>query len=214
MFDDLTGSLRSPAGDWTPKGKALFDQLPADYQEFLLATNGGYVEEGRYSFEISDPRLPADARTFEDDVLELRGIYGKTPAPFKSRNAALDLVRSFESKVDAHVLPSRVLGIAYTDNANLVCLSLRESDFGTIHYWVHDDNLCHSEGGEWELPTREEFELRVPNAAMDFDAAKSILTGPDHPRREEAEDTLKSANLIRLAPSFREWAEGCFDDRA
>jgi len=111
----------------TDAERRLGHALPDEYTSFLCARNGGRPEANELP---GDPAVGVTSflgagRTDDDDLVSVYDAY--------------------RSRVPAGMLP-----IAHAEGGNLLCLSLRDHDYGSIFFWDHE---LESEEGE---PATEE----------------------------------------------------------
>jgi cell wall assembly regulator SMI1 len=97
-------------------------ELPRDYRRFLLEQNGG--------------------RTVDDWVLDTpiaHSIGGVLPCDFYSvaRSGQYDMSWMLDS-YGLHWLAAGVLPIAEDPGGNVICLSLRGDEYGSVYFWDHE----------------------------------------------------------------------------
>ncbi len=99
--------------------RQLGRQLPSDYENFLLSTNGGVPEPNR--FEV--PQFDTGS-----GVTWFFGLLGEP----KYRDLA------YEQKVLGQRLPNGMIAVADAAGGNRICLSIRNRDFGCVYFWDHE----------------------------------------------------------------------------
>ena len=107
----------------------LGSQLPDSYKSFLLRTNGGTPTPDHFAIQGAAGNPFADVQT-------LFGI-GAT-ADFD------DLERTLAAMSGR--VPMGLLPIGHSSTNDLVCLSLREADHGTVYFW---DSWADAEPAPW-----------------------------------------------------------------
>lgn len=116
--------------------EALGQRLPSDYKDFMMEANGGTPEEDLvYSFVdvVTD-------RTNESDVRELLVIYDN-----QVDDNWDDILRIHTTMVEEGTIPPHFLPIATDSGGNLLCMSLRKDDYGSV--WFCDHELEDRETG-------------------------------------------------------------------
>jgi SMI1-KNR4 cell-wall len=203
MFDDISGSFPAIAGGLSDAdARALYESLPLDYRQFLDAHNGGFVEEGRYTFLTGVPFKfsTVDNPSRDDCPVEFFG-FATTDA---SGEWPSDILQKLADHRAEEFLPRGVVAIARCVQSSLVCISLRDDDRGTIYYW----------DWYWRYPwCKEFFDGRISEATARFANPRAILEDRDRPQFLEVFDALNFATIVKLSASFSEWSRGCQDRR-
>jgi hypothetical protein len=119
--------------------------LPKDYREFLLKTNGGQPEKPLFSFYEQDHGSCIDhffgiKKSFNDNIL------------LKQKNAGIRF-------------PDNFLPIAREICGNLILLSVKNADRGKIYFWDHE-----MEADEGEIPDYSNLTL-IANSFEEFIAS-------------------------------------------
>lgn len=163
----ISGPLPVDEGTVSAAERDLGATFPPDFRGFLLEQNGGEPEPNSFAVPAAE---------LEVGVSGFLGL----------GRADLDLLESAQSYADR--TPSLVLPIAETDVGDLVCLSLRREDFGTVYHWDHE-----READEGELPTGDNL-TRLAGSFGDF------LVGlqPD----DETEDDWADVRSAWIDPDF------------
>lgn len=116
--------------------------LPEDYKEFLIRNNGGRVEPK--SFFVGDPR--------NDRIGQVHYFF--------IINHPMECCRP-DSNYEVFLgrIPRNYFPIATEDGGNIICLSLNAKDYGSVHYWDHnEEGLCQNFENVHKLaPTFTEF---------------------------------------------------------
>ena len=95
-------------------------KLPPDYRRFLLAINGGRPVKRRFGFLENAKKTESVVDWF----------FGDCADPDYGLIANLDV---YEDRIPKSFLP-----IATDPFGNLILISLRAKDNGTIHFWDHE----------------------------------------------------------------------------
>jgi hypothetical protein len=202
MFDEIRNSFPAISDQLAEEERVFFDRLPDDYRAFLLAHNGGFVEEFRYTFLTGVPFRTSeiDNPSRDDCPVEFFGIATTEPGSALPE----DIMQMVVDHAAEEFLPRDVIAIARCVQSSLVCLSLRADDRGAIYYW----------DWYWRYPwCKDFFDARIARALAAFDDPDAIRRDLRHPRRAELHDALNFATLVKLAPSFSEWGRSCEDRR-
>lgn len=96
-------------------------KLPPDFREFLLRINGGRPDPAGFSFQ-------AGPRADESDVDWFFALGQGSP---------YEILHSLEVYRDR--IPMGLLPIASDPGGNLLLLSLRRDDFGSVFFWDHEE---------------------------------------------------------------------------
>ena len=200
MFDDIECSY--PAADDAMIGaaeQALSARLPSDYKAFLRTHNGGFAREFRYTFLTGVPFKQGEIYnpSREDCVVELFGI----PAATSSGRQPMGLVETAAVHRAERFLPTSIIAVASCVQSSLVCMSLRQCDHGAIYYWEY----------YWRYPwCKEFFDERIEDARARMKDDRGDIKGAADVELASF-DALNFATLVRIAPSFSEWSQSCFD---
>jgi hypothetical protein len=124
--------------------KELASGFPDDYRRFLLTCNGGTPETNEFD-------IPATENG--SGINYFYSILGTDQDG--------DLLR--EQYLLTGRLPHGVIGIGDAEGGNLVCLSLRAQDHGTVFFWDH------------ELEAENDAAAALAKLAPTFDAFFSLL---------------------------------------
>ena len=126
--------------------KALGVSFPAVYRRFLLEHNGGYPDDPHF-------RMPGARKgsTRLGAVVDFAGI----DTPEETTNIDY-LLQTFQDRV-----PARMFPIARDPGGNLILLSSKGKDAGTVYFWDHE-----READDGESPT----ERNLVAIADSFDA--------------------------------------------
>jgi hypothetical protein len=108
-------------------------QLPADYREFLLESNGGYLE-GECSFEIS----PQAGCTILQQFYRLRDSSRSTQT--------LEYIRS----ILGARLPPTLLAIGSDLGGAKICLGVSGREYGRVFFWDPGSDFDETENGSFE----------------------------------------------------------------
>ena len=180
----------------------LFREFPHDYQAFLLAQNGGFVDEFQYTFQTGVPfkTESVDNPSRDDCPVEFFGLPTLDIAAASTYPDDL-----LQVAVDHHAeafLPSNLIAIARCVQNSLVCMSIAGEDRGAVYYW----------DWYWQYPwCKEFFERRI--AAVDHPDIADVHDDPQHPAYQAVVDAYNYATVVKLADSFGEWLESCVDAR-
>lgn len=140
-------------------------KLPAPYREFLQQFNGASPEPNLFHFKNSDKG---------SDCLQILGLNGTDT----------DLRHYLETHKLR--LPQNLLPIGYDSTGNLICLSMREQDYGHVYFWDH--SLINSSTRSDSEDTAD----RILPVADSFDEFLLGLKDPEpekQPVRAEAGET-------------------------
>lgn len=198
--------------------KEQFDypSLPQDYKDFLLANNGGYVSPGYIDDNKEEEHL--EEVVFETP-LQWAKIDNKpvTPCIFMfftvwiesqmDENDISDwniyeLVQSNKhSRFDFDVLPKNMMSIAkcsHPDSADMLCISLDESDYGSVYY-TYD---------MWYYPAKfhgDFYDVRKQSILdkYDFNAEEEIDL--ETAKGQKARFELDRVPYVKVASSFKEF---------
>ena len=132
-------------------------RIPEDYRGFLLGECNG----GRPKTNVLDDD---DAGVGVDEFLGV-GTGGDS-----------DIARVYETSRDR--MPSWLLPVAHAAGGNLICLSLREEDRGSVWFWDHEVEA--EEGRE----ATEENLTRVDDRFSSFVSRLNVPEGSDLPGAE------------------------------
>lgn len=182
-----------------PDRRRLLQRLPSDYRAFLERHNGGFVtDQWCCGFETGvRQEIRGVVSVADDSVVEFFGLKAEGPAA-ERRPADLEEARVLHDAEE--FLPSDVLAIARCVSSSLVCLSLREGDFGAVYYW----------DWYWRYPWKEAFfTQRIAVVRGRYSGPDAILADPAHPKFREVADALNFATLVRVADSFGHWLHRC-----
>lgn len=131
----MTVTLQATGAPIGPEHVAALEQrigqgLPGDYRQFLLDVNGGEPEVNYYP--------PA-----EDLGVSVRDFF---------QLGSDDRYISLETHLDVYAgrVPPDFLPVANDDGGDLICLSLRDHDYGRVYLWDHN-----WESNDDEPPTDE-----------------------------------------------------------
>lgn len=124
-------------------------RLPADYREFLLESNGGYVD-GTYTFEISTQ----EGRTTLQQFYRLRDKPRSTQT--------IEYMRSLTGTR----LPSALLSIGSDLGGGKLCLGVDGPEYGKVFFWDPGRDFDETPDGSFEnihevAPTFSDFLGRV-----------------------------------------------------
>ncbi len=157
--------------------EADFDlSLPPEYRELLLWRNGGNPEPGWYS--LNDE--------YEDEISQFF-IVGAS-------NLRSDLAENVASYRD-WILPA-YLPIAICGGGDLLCLSLREAEIGSVYHWNHE--LANRAGEPYE-----DNMTKLANSLSDFLDGVTTM--------EELEDAALAASgdvvpYVMVKPWWKFWS--------
>ena len=126
-------------------------RLPSDFRDLLVGvSNGGEVE-------------PAIAASAEE--------VGLVAVPGAGRGDVLD-IESRLAQYRGGRLPEGLIPVADAEGGNLVCLSSRADDFGTVWFWDHEREL----GGDAAKQIAADFSSFVADLAPIDGTKPSVLT--------------------------------------
>ena len=202
MFEEISNSFPGITAGLAGDDYEFFSQLPDDYRRFLATTNGGFVEELRYTFLTGVPfkTETVDNPSRDDWVVEFFGI-PTTDAPGEY---PADLLQERVDHEAEAFLPTDVIAIARCSQSSLVCISLRDADYGCVFYW----------DWYWRYPwCKSFFDSRVESVKQLYPDHAAIMDNAGHPLHAQVQDDFNGAILVQLAPSFRAWFEACEDRR-
>jgi cell wall assembly regulator SMI1 len=97
-------------------------RLPQDYRDFLLEHNGGVPQPDTFDLLLAGKPSSSDVRRF-------LGIGGAS-------QDSLETQRKLDTN---HVMPDSLLPIAYDSGGSVICLSVREADYGKVYFWDNQD---------------------------------------------------------------------------
>ncbi len=120
----------------TKSGKRLFEedldavesryhlQLPADYREFLLTSNGGKPDRCLFRFKGKS--------AYTECIHYFLAMSDDNP------NISFD--DHFKTyKDDEKRLPDAVIPVAFDPGGNLICLAVNGKKAGTVYFWDHEE---------------------------------------------------------------------------
>lgn len=116
--------------------------MPEDYKQFLLNSNGGHVENNMFYADENN------------EIVGVRYFFGINTNNDNDVYKALDV---YKNRV-----PSKLLPIGEDGCGNLFCLSLRDKDYNTVYFWDHE-----LEADEDEPPTENNL-LKVTGSFQKF----------------------------------------------
>jgi len=196
-FPPLLSSV-VPADEW-----AFVQQLPDDYLAFLLAQNGGFAQNFRYTFLTGVPFKTdaVDTPSRDDSPIEFYGVpTAKLPGP-----RPRDLLQVAADHAAEEFLPSNLMAIASCVQSSLVCISVEGRDRGAIFYW----------DWYWRYPwCKPFFDKRIHAVRKQYPDHGSVLADPSHARYREVVDALNFATVTRVADNFHQWLLSCKDRRS
>ncbi|BCJ70026.1 SMI1/KNR4 family protein [Polymorphospora rubra] len=100
--------------------------LPADYRRYLTESDGGWLA---------------------DNTGAVKNIFGVGDVPDSaSLWEVLDVYR--------HRVPAWLLPVADDEYGNLICLSLRDTDLGTVWFWDHEEEAGDGAPAEDNIAVR------------------------------------------------------------
>jgi hypothetical protein len=181
---------------------ALWKRLPADYQRFLLAHNGGSAEAGRCVFSTGVPfRTEAvDNPSGSDGV---RAFYGFDTTGGDGEEPG-DLLALAQIHEQERFLPRDVITIGICEQSSLVCISLRPDTYGSVWYWHW----------YWKYPwCKFFFEERIAEAKREHVSRIAAIDDLAPHEYAEIEDALNFATIVRQANTFTDWLKLLMDKR-
>lgn len=198
---EITGSYPAPTqANISNDCWSFFQKLPSSYRKFLLSYNGGFVSEFQYTFLTGVPFKTEEVYnpSRDDCVVEFFGI----PTSGDECEGPKDLLQTAIDYKAEHFLPNNIIAIARCIEDSLICISLRESDYGQVYYWDYS----------WQYPwCKYFFEQRINEVRRLYPNAQEIANTPDHPDMQRMMDDFNYATIVRLADDFDEWIESCTD---
>ncbi|MFF5234697.1 SMI1/KNR4 family protein [Dactylosporangium sp. NPDC000521] len=144
MFDVRYKETGPPAPeDGIHRLEALVGRsLPVEYRSYLAAQDGGWLEDNSFSTE--------------DNSYSVDEIFGvREDAPYSAN--IWKMIQVFNGRLPAWMLP-----VASDAGGNLYALSMRDTDFGSVWFWDHEEE--EPEAGEEELI----LELGIAKVAEDW----------------------------------------------
>jgi len=201
---NLTGSSPLDRAKLSDVDRALLGRFPQDYQDFVMSTNGGVIDEDTdWLFSTNIPP-PANA-PYNTRVAGLSELWAFTSDGGGHGDSELSTVVGQRIEhAESEFLPTNVYAIGCTANDCLICLSLDEQFYGHIFYWDY----------RWRYPwLKSFFEARIAEAEGRFEDIKTIFDDPDHPQYDEAGDALNYATLMHIADSFSEFIDSLWEDK-
>jgi hypothetical protein len=112
----------------------LGTELPADYRQFLVRTNGGHIS-GWYRFKGLTPRG-------ETWFAYVNHVCGFRDEPHFSLRFNRGCCLSSEAQ-----FPRQLLWIMDDPGGNGICLGLTGKHRGRVYFWIHDEQ---PDAGEWD----------------------------------------------------------------
>jgi hypothetical protein len=203
-LDSLPITNSYPALDSTElvgERRALWASLPPSYQTFLRRYNGGLLDDAQLCFRTQIPHYK-DGRVARDSQVDAVAEFFGLPASEQDLPGMPGDLAELRRTHDAEAfLPHGVIAVGSCPESSLICLSIRQDDFGAIYFWDY----------YWRYPwSKPFFEPRLQTAERLFPDLASIRSDPRHPRRQEAQDALNYATLVRLADDFQDWLQACW----
>lgn len=181
--------------------RALWTQLPKSYQAFLLRFNGGFLDDAQLQFHTKIPFYKDGRVTRDSQVDAVAEFFGLPAAELDGPGLPGDLAELRRTHDAEKFLPRGIIAIATCPESSLICLSTRKDDFGAVYFWDY----------YWRYPwSKPFFEPRLQAAEHRFPDLSAIRADPDHPQRQQAEDALNYASLVRLGGDLQEWLETCW----
>lgn len=112
-------------------------RLPEDYRQFLIKYNVACTTpDGFYLKHVKDI---ADGEKPNDELGLIRGFASK-----ENEEWTLDWMMSVY--IEDNLIPKDYIPFATDGAGNVLCISLRKSDYGCIYFWDHEsdtnDMLC------------------------------------------------------------------------
>ncbi len=193
---DLVNSLPKMTGeDLQTLERHLDCKLPEDYAAFLLKCNGGEANpdfDYVFSVPIEQTELDKKIDHIRDSVEEFFGYLAQDAAleDFEGPNFLLGMNETYELE---GFLPRGVIAIGLTATHSILCVSLREEDFGSIYYWYYN----------WHQPwAKEHFEKKIEAVQSSIKNFDSIVEKGEGEEFEQVRDKVNYATLTRLADSY------------
>ncbi len=172
--------------------------LPEDYAQFLLTFNGGEaIPDADYMIRTDIRQQEIDGRSglVRDCVEEFFGFLGKDQqlADFEGPNFLLGMNETYQIE---EFLPRDVIGIGLTSSHSIICLSLREDDFGSVYYWYYN----------WHQPwASEHFEQKIAAVQESIPDFEEVVEKGEGEEFELARDEINYATLTKLGESFTDF---------
>ncbi len=188
----------------SPELYEFLDALPAEYLQFLMHHNGGFLAEGEYSFHTNVPYRSASVNidNKRDSVIELFGV--RTPdTDLIEGDYPDELIRENLHFMQEEVLPSSVLVIGRTAKYGLLVIGNEADldDYGHVYFYdVHWSHPC----------SKVFFEERQNTVINKYDDISTILEDIDHPKHTAVQDEYNYATLVKLADNFNDFMEKLF----
>jgi cell wall assembly regulator SMI1 len=104
--------------------KHLGNQLPHDYREFLLKSNGGQPTDD-LSFAFTEDGKPSGSVVSEFYSLA-------------EESERITLQKGIDTFVKRNRMPAWFLPVADDAFGNQICLSLAKENFGSVFFWDHE----------------------------------------------------------------------------
>jgi hypothetical protein len=153
--------------------RSLDVRLPDSYRRFLLEHDGGEPEDN--FFDPAEGAQVEAGETGVDAFLSGAEIIEKRTGLYRDR------------------IPLYMLPVARAAGGDMICLSLRDEDFGAVYLWFHEEEADPDEG-------EEPGDRNLYSMADDFDAMLERLKPID----ELEIDTDVEAAEVWVDPEFYE----------
>lgn len=172
----------------------VYFPLLKEYIDFLKKHNGGKPFYSEFDFIENDV-------TSNSVISFFFGIHNG-PKEYTIKNAVIAY---------RHRMPNQVLPIGEDAFGNLICMSLRTTDLGSIYFWDHEsesDDPCNSL--HFVAANFKEFFQSLKPAYGDIEQEDEIQKVVE----ENALDTLKDMIEAGLSPNYRTKRGACIVDIA
>ncbi|MHC5310580.1 SMI1/KNR4 family protein [Myroides sp. LJL116] len=198
-----------------------FNELPKDYQEFLLKNNGGFVSPG--IIDCGDSLQNFKQIRFDSTLLKQEGS-SETVCPVLYSFSAVWLNDKMDqSKVEQwdlfelmasnrylrsyfDVMPDQMISIANCNGRNtldMVCISLDKQDYGCVYYYFNHVN------GPSDFPGSVK-QKQLAEVYKQYHIDQNSFISSSTPEGKQVHNAILKTNFVKVADNFNDFLEKCY----